>query len=100
MKLLVPLKSITFITLLQLLCSCADKPCTEMKSILNESPGLWIGLWQGFILPFSLLGKIVNLNIGIHESINTNVIYWIGYLVGFILFMKIIIFFAVDEYKR
>jgi len=100
MKLPVLLKCITFITLLQLLSFCAEKSSGEMKSIVNNSPGLWIGMWEGFILPFSLLGKIFNLNIGIHESHNSGAIYWIGYLIGFILFMKSVMFLTVNENKR
>lgn len=99
MKSPVSLKFICLITLMAFLSSCADKPKEEMKSLVNDCPGMWTGLWQGFILPFSLLGKIFSFNIGIHELNYSGATYWIGYLIGFLLFIKLIIFFVVDKYQ-
>jgi len=98
MRLLFSLKYI-MILLLLFFYSCASKPKGEMESIINESPGALTGLWQGFILPFSLLGKIFNLNIGIHEISYSGTLYWIGFFIGFILLMKLIVFIAVNIEK-
>lgn len=87
------------ILLLFFFYSCASKPKGEMESIINDSPGALTGLWQGFILPFSLLGKIFNLNIGIHEISYSGTLYWIGFFIGFILLMKLIVFIAVNIEK-
>lgn len=81
------------------LYSCASKPKGEMESIIKDSPGALTGLWQGFILPFSLLGKIFNLNIGIHETSYSGTLYWIGFFIGFILLMKLVVFIAVNVEK-
>lgn len=85
--------------LVLILYSCAAKPKCEMAGISEHDPGLWLGLYHGFILPFSLLGKIFNLNIGIHASSYSGSLYWIGYLIGITLLIRIIIFFAVNNEK-
>ena len=87
------------ITLLYFLFSCAVKPKGEMASLNNDSAGLWTGLWQGFILPFSLLGKIFNINIGIHEISYSGASYWIGYFIGLVLLVKFIVFIALNIEK-
>lgn len=93
--------SLKYIMILLLLFfySCASKPKGEMESIIKDSPGALTGLWQGFILPFSLLGKIFNLNIGIHETSYSGAMYWIGYFIGFILLVKLVVFIAVNTDK-
>lgn len=87
------------ILLLLFFYSCASKPKGEIESLINDSPGALTGLWQGFILPFSLLGKIFNLNIGIHETSYSGTLYWIGFFIGFILLMKLVVFIAVNIEK-
>lgn len=93
--------SLKYIMILLLLFfySCASKPKGEIESIINDSPGALTGLWQGFILPFSLLGKIFNLNIGIHETSYSGTLYWIGFFIGFILLVKLVVFIAVNIEK-
>lgn len=98
MKLIFSFKYI-LIFLLPFLFSCAAKPKGEMVSLIKDSAGLWTGLWQGFILPFSLLGKIFNLNIGIHEISYSGTLYWIGYLIGLLLLVRLAIFIAVNFEK-
>lgn len=83
--------------LVLILYSCAAQPKCEMAGISDNDPGLWLGLYHGFILPFSLLGKIFNLNIGIHASSYSGSLYWIGYLIGITLLLRIIIFFTVNN---
>ena len=89
----------SLLLMLYFLFSCAAKPKGEMVSLVKDSSGLWAGLWQGFILPFSLLGKIFNLNIGIHEIHYSGTLYWIGFFIGFILLMKFVVFIAVNIEK-
>lgn len=99
MKLHFYLKSAYSFTMLLLLSSCATKPKCEMEALIKGSPGFWTGLWQGIILPFSLLGKIFDLNIGIHETRYSGSLYWLGYLIGIILLMKLVAFFAALKAK-
>lgn len=49
---------------------------------------LLTGLWHGLILPFSVMGKILGLNIGIHDAICDRYEYWIGFLIGILVYMK------------
>lgn len=84
----------SLLVLIVFLYSCASKPKGEMESLIEDCPGLWTGLWQGFILPFSLLGKIFHLNIGIHETSYSGILYWIGFMTGFVLLIRIIVFIA------
>lgn len=87
------------IALLAILISCASKPQSEMISLIKGNASIWTGLWQGFILPFSLLGKILNLNIGIHEISYSGASYWIGFLIGFILFVRLVLFLETHKVK-
>ena len=80
--------------LLYLLISCAEKAPCESLPLFKESATFWLGLWHGFILFFSLLGKVLTLNIGIHEVHSVGFQYWLGYFVGFVLFVKIVAFMA------
>jgi len=75
-----------------ILSSCAAKPNCEMAGISDTDPSFWPGLYHGFILPFSLLGKIFNLNIGIHATRYDGSIYWIGYLFGLLIFIRLVVF--------
>ena len=75
-----------------ILSSCAAKPNCEVAGISDNDPGFWLGLYHGFILLFSLLGKICNLNIGIYATRYDGSIYWLGYLFGLLIFIRIITF--------
>ena len=93
------MRHITFIGLVNSLISCADKAPCEKEPMLHHSASLLLGLWHGFTLPFSLLGKIINLDIGIQETNYTGFQYWLGYLIGFVLLMKTVAFFATHQEK-
>lgn len=90
---------IYLIPMLVLLNSCADKAKDDMGPIFNNGASLWLGLWHSIILPFSVLGKMLNLNIGICEPCYTGFNYWLGYFIGFVLYMKIIAFLASTKDK-
>lgn len=81
------------------LISCADKAPCESEPLIHQSATFWQGLWHGFTLPFSLLGKIINLDIGIQEINYTGFQYWLGYFVGFVLLMKTVTFIATHQKK-
>jgi|GEM_PF-4649416 len=99
MRLNIFMKYITLLGLVILLVSCATKAPFESELVINQSATFWKGLWHGFIIFFSLLGKIFSFDIGIHETLHTGFKYWIGYLVGFVLFVKSI-FFIVTQHEK
>jgi len=39
-------------------------------------------LWHGFILVFSIIGKIFGSDIGIYAENNTGFTYWLGFILG------------------
>ncbi|WP_421751327.1 hypothetical protein [Croceimicrobium sp.] len=58
------------------LSSCAPSGFEE------EPAGFFYGLWHGFIIFFSTLGKLFGRDIGIHALNNTGWPYWLGFLIG------------------
>jgi len=85
---------IFLIPILLLLNSCADKAKSDMSPIFNHGASFGLGLWHSIILPFSVLGKMLNLNIGICEPCYTGFNYWLGYFIGFVLYLRLIAFLA------
>lgn len=73
-------KSILFTTLL--LCLLFISSCAP-EGVTSKEYGFFYGLLHGFILPFAIIGKIFNLDIGIHAINNTGFGYWLGYFIGF-----------------
>lgn len=62
--------------ILGLISSCAPSGFEE------EPAGFLWGLWHGFIIFFSVIGKIFGMDIGIHALNNTGWPYWLGFLIG------------------
>ena len=48
----------------------------------SEESGFFSGLWHGFILVFSIIGKIFGFDIGIYAENNTGFTYWLGFILG------------------
>lgn len=44
--------------------------------------GFISGLWHGFIIIFSLLGKLFGMDVGIYAENNTGFFYWLGFIIG------------------
>jgi len=44
--------------------------------------GFISGLWHGFIIVFSILGKLFGFDIGIYALNNTGFFYWLGFIIG------------------
>lgn len=57
--------------------SCAPEAVTEKEY------GFWYGILHGFVLPFTIIGKIFKMDIGLYAITNTGTFYWIGYFFGF-----------------
>ncbi len=66
------------IALFAILClsSCAPEHGSSSEY------GFFGGIWHGFIFVFSLLGKIVGLDIGIYADNNSGFTYWLGFFIG------------------
>ena len=82
------------LTLLMLIMSCADKPRGEIGSNLG-SETFWEGLCHGLILPFSLLGKMLQVPIGLNQINHSDFQYWFGYSLGYVILVRLIVFVAV-----
>ena len=48
----------------------------------STEAGFFSGIWHGFILLFSIIGKIFGADIGIYAENNTGFFYWIGFILG------------------
>jgi len=58
------------------LSSCAP------NGYLPREAGFFSGLWHGFIILFSLIGKLFGADIGIYAEHNTGFFYWLGFIIG------------------
>ncbi len=58
------------------LSSCAPEGYVSSKA------GFLSGIWHGFILVFSLIGKLFGADIGIYAEHNTGFLYWLGFIIG------------------
>lgn len=76
MKKTAPLKLFILFAFAFLLISCAPKGYSY-----NEA-GFFTGIWHGFIIIFSLIGKLFGANIGIYAEHNSGFFYWLGFILG------------------
>lgn len=67
---------LTFFALATCMTSCAPAGYESNKS------GFFSGLWHGFIIMFSLIGKLFGADIGIYAEHNTGFTYWLGFIIG------------------
>lgn len=72
-KILIGLILIIIITSIS---SCAP------KGYVSKEAGFFSGIWHGFIIVFSLIGKLFGANIGIYAEHNSGFFYWLGFIIG------------------
>jgi hypothetical protein len=65
-----------FVVFTTCLTSCAPEGYETKES------GFFSGLWHGFIIVFSLIGKLFGADIGIYAEHNTGFTYWLGFIIG------------------
>jgi hypothetical protein len=65
-----------FVVITICLTSCAPEGYESHES------GFFSGLWHGFIIVFSLIGKLFGADIGIYAEHNTGFTYWLGFIIG------------------
>lgn len=64
-----------------LLTSCAAGANPDVTSA-HGTPGFWMGLWQGLILPVTFVVSLFNAHVGIYATHNTGHLYDLGFVVG------------------
>ena len=66
-----------FVILCLSIVSCAPSGHTSAEY------GFFSGIWHGFcVFPFSLLGKLFGLDIGLYAEHNSGFLYWLGFIIG------------------
>lgn len=67
-----------------LLAGCADSNTLtgHVRDGLTAPAGFWRGLWHGICAPFSLVGIMFGMDIGIYEPFNNGNWYNFGFLIG------------------
>ncbi len=48
----------------------------------SNQAGFFSGIYHGFIVVFSLIGKLFGADIGIYSEHNTGFFYWLGFIIG------------------
>jgi len=65
-----------FVVIATFMTSCAPEGYESHES------GFFSGLWHGFLIVFSLIGKLFGSDIGIYAEHNTGFTYWLGFIIG------------------
>lgn len=69
------------IGLIVLMCITSLSSCAPQGYESHEA-GFFSGIWHGFIIVFSLIGKLFGADIGIYAEHNTGFFYWLGFIIG------------------
>ncbi|WP_291399577.1 hypothetical protein [Daejeonella sp.] len=67
--------------LILLVCITTFSSCAPNGYESNEA-GFFSGIWHGFIIAFSIIGKLFGADIGIYAEHNTGFFYWLGFIFG------------------
>ena len=67
--------------LLLLLAGCASQIDAGVAKEAG-SPGFWLGLWHGFIFPFSFIGSLLDPDIAVYAVPNRGGWYDFGFFLG------------------
>ena len=73
------------IGLILLFCIISLSSCAPKGYESNEA-GFFSGIWHGFIILFSSIGKLFGADIGIYAEHNTGFFYWLGFIIGIVGF--------------
>jgi hypothetical protein len=63
-------------------CADANTLVGQIRDGANAPAGFWRGLWHGICAPFSLIGIMFGMDIGVYEYYNTGNWYNFGFLLG------------------
>lgn len=68
--------------LILLLFICIITISCAPKGYSTDEAGFFSGVWHGFIIVFSLIGKLFGADIGIYAEHNSGFFYWLGFILG------------------
>ncbi len=71
----------TVTILLLILCIISLSSCAPDGYEYHKS-GFFSGILHGIIIVFSLIGKLIGMDIGIYAEHNTGFTYWLGFIIG------------------
>ncbi len=86
LKLYIVFCIITFFTF-----SCATAP-ENASHFTEQGNHIALGFWHGAILPFSAIGKLLGLNIGLYDAGKDMLSYWFGYLIALAIYIRVLFF--------
>jgi hypothetical protein len=52
------------------------------KEYSEKIYGFWHGLFQGALIGFALIAKLIGFKVGFYADHNTGFTYWLGYIIG------------------
>ena len=73
-------RNLTYLLMFVVIATCMTS-CAPEGYESHES-GFFSGLWHGFIIVFSLIGKLFGADIGVYADHNTGFTYWLGFIIG------------------
>ena len=75
--------------LLVTLAACVARPHGSGNSagLEGRPAGFWLGLWHGFIAPFTLFVSLFDHTIGVFETHNNGLWYVFGFVFGLSVFL-------------
>ena len=78
------------VLVLMIMGGCAAGPNPQINTVVpgGEIAGFWLGLWQGFIMPYLFIGSLFVPTVGIYEVHNSGSLYNLGFLIGSFLTMQ------------
>ena len=62
-------------------CTAAQNPAT----VNNDAPGFLLGIWHGFIFPFSFVASLFTPTIDVYAVPNNGNLYNLGYFIGIVV---------------
>ena len=81
---MIRLRSLPAIALLALLSACA---ATQSDAAVDAiSPGMWLGLWHGFIFPVAWVVSLFMDKVAVYAVPNNGGWYDFGYFLGLVVF--------------
>ena len=75
-------KEIALFLLLSIICLSS---CSKEEYHSNQA-GLFTGIWDGFVMLVTLIGKCFDIEIQIFTTPNAGLEYWVGYILGVTIF--------------
>ena len=82
MKKIVPLLALTLLALVVAGCTAGPNELVNTPNEEGEVAGFWLGLWQGFISPFTFLISLFSDNVHVYEAHNNGNLYNFGFFFG------------------